>query len=87
MPKQITFTIHERAQELPERSCDVVVFELMGSRYYAIADVCFSHFHQAFNLLDSDSKELAAERRSTWEDVAYWAYMDDVDAALKGLEP
>ena len=86
MPKQITFTIHERAQELPERSCDVVVFQLMGSHYYGITDVRFSHLHKAFNCGDDSSKETAAERRSTWEDVAYWAYMDDVDAALKGLE-
>ena len=87
MPKQITFNIHERAQELPERSCDVVVFQLMGSHYYGITDVQYSHLHKAFNCGDHNPAELADERRSTWEDVEYWAYMDDVDAALKGLEP
>ena len=86
MPKQITFSIHERAQELPERSCDVVVFELMGSHYYNITDVRYSDKHKAFNCGDETPEEVASKRRDTWEDVAYWAYMDDVDAALKGLE-
>jgi len=83
MPKKLTITLHDAQEEMPDRSTKVVVFELFKNNLYAITDVRFSSVHQQFNCGDDTDLKLVEERRHTFDNVRYWAYMEDVNAAIK----
>lgn len=80
--KTITTTIkwHNAAEELPEKSCAVVVW-ILSSGYCATLN--YSARHRLFNVHDffteTDARQVAIE-------VQYWCYLDEVRMALTKIE-
>lgn len=80
--KTITTTIKWRnaAEELPEKSCEVVVWRSSSN---SVRSLQYSALHGRFNCCDFCSKELAARVAIA---VDYWCYLDEVRMALTKIE-
>lgn len=76
--KTITTTIKWRnaAEELPERSCEVVVWRSSGN---SVISLQYSALHGQFNCCDFYDKKTAARVAIA---VDYWCYLDEVQMAL-----
>lgn len=71
---------HNASEELPDKNCDVIVAcndEDYGE-IYGIYSVRFSKCHRKFNCYDFEE-----EPTNTFDDVKYWAYLDDVCSEIK----
>lgn len=78
--KTTTTTIkwHNAAEELPEKSCDVVVW---SSGY--CATINYSARHRLFNVHDSFTE---TDARRVAIKVQYWCYLDEVRMALTKIQ-
>ena len=69
--------LHDGKVELPEKSCDVIMFKVIddGSIITAI-NVHFSSKHKMFNCCDFDDEKEASK---TWMSADYWAYLPNIN--------
>ncbi len=67
---------HDASEELPNKSCEVVVACERDGRINEIFNIDYSSRHKKFNCLDYYSEDTADKYGCS--NVKYWAYFDEV---------
>ena len=73
--------LHDGKVELPEKSCDVLMFKVRDDGSIRMAmNVHFSSKHKMFNCADFED---AMEASETWMSVDYWAYLPSINDLIE----
>ncbi|MCH5298039.1 MAG: hypothetical protein J1E85_10290 [Ruminococcus sp.] len=83
---EATMQWHRAEDELPEKSCEVVVAHFFNGKIYSVSSTDYSFKNKTFNCGDNSPDKIVRNSYKYSKDVVFWAYLDELTKSLENKE-